>query len=229
MNNRKTNLSRRGFFAAFIILSLSALACGALIPTSPPTPRLPPPFPLPTAIPSTVSSEPTSPPDTSVPTPTPETFTLPADLGEDVPIAGADHIDEGAVATDWNSDPPTSGQHFGQWAPAGFYDDEIADGYLVHNMEHGYVVVYYNCSAVTETDCETFKSAIETAMAAAGNDPNTNTIKIIAVPRPGMDNPITYASWGHLYNADTFAPEELILYVQTYRSNADYAPEASLP
>lgn len=148
-------------------------------------------------------------------------------LGVDVPIAGADHIQEGMAAIDWNSNPPTSGQHYAVWAPAGFYTEVIPDGYLVHNMEHGYVIVYYNCAAVP--NCDEFKTGIETAIAAAGTDPNTQTVKVIAVPREEMTNPITYASWGHLYVAETFIPDELIGYIQTYRSNAAYAPEASLP
>jgi light-regulated signal transduction histidine kinase (bacteriophytochrome) len=32
----------------------------------------------------------------------------------------------------------------------------------------------------------------------------TRTPKLIIVPRPGMENLITYASWGHLHRADEF-------------------------
>jgi hypothetical protein len=195
------------------MLTFAALACTSFI-SSPiatlPAPTVNAPV-LPTAEPSTGSTE-------------GQTNTL----GVDIPIAGAQHIEEGVEATDWNSDPPTSGQHFARWAQSGFYDEAIPDGYLVHAMEHGYIIVYFNCGAVS-VDCDTFKSEIETAIAAAGNDPNTNTIKLTAVPRPSMTNPITYASWGHLYKADLFVPDELVLYVQTYRSNPDCAPEWSLP
>jgi hypothetical protein len=207
----------------FYSLSLAALACASLIPS--PVQTLPAPTvevsSLPTDVPSLdpTEIEPASPPDVEIP----------SVLGEDIPIASVQHIEEGAQATDWNSDPPTSGQHYGQWVPAGFYDEEISDGYLVHNMEHGYVVIYYNCDVVADMDCESFKTAIEAAIAAAGIDPETGTVKVLAVPRPAMENPITYASWGHLYKADTFSPDELVLYVQTYRSNPDYSPEWNLP
>ena len=209
------------FFAAFVLLTLSVQACRAFIPS--PVQTLTPPS-------TTVSPLPTSGASNSSTDgePTAAAQEIATGLGEDFPIASAQHIAEGETATDWNSDPPTSGQHYGQWAPAGFYDDAIPDGYLVHNMEHGYVIIYYNCARV-DTDCETFKTGIEAAMAGVGNDPTTNTIKLVAVPRPTMDNPITYASWGHLYSANTFIPEELVLYVQTYRSNQNYAPEWSLP
>ena len=54
----------------------------------------------------------------------------------------------------YNHDPPTSGCHYnlgggqGQLAapvPAGTYNQEIPAEYWVHNLEHGYVVVLYNC------------------------------------------------------------------------------------
>lgn len=221
MTNFLPTRSKISIGLAFTVLSLSVLACASVVPSPVITPTAP--FTdmssLPTADPSSGSTDTLPPvtPDANAPT-----------LGEDIPIAGADHIEVDTVATDWNSNPPTSGQHYGQWAPAGFYDDEIPDGYLVHDMEHGYIIIYYNCADV-DMDCEEFKTAIEAAMATAGNDPNTNTVKIIAVPRPSMENPITYASWGHLYKAEAFVSTELVTYVQTYRSNAAYAPEASLP
>ena len=214
--------SKWSFIIPLCMFSITALACATSIPS--PVQTLPAPTDeipsLPTVDPSIGS--------TDVEPATPSEAEIPSILGEDIPIAGANHIEEGAEATDWNSDPPTSGEHYGQWAAAGFYDEAIPDGYLVHDMEHGYVIIYYNCE-MADMDCEAFKTAIEAAMAAAGNDPNTNSVKLIAVPRPGMDNPITYASWGHLYKAETFVPEELVLYVQLYRSNPDYAPEWSLP
>lgn len=194
--------------AVVAVLALSAWACASAVPS--PTENIPTPI-----------------PSTPIPTPTPPDANASTMLGEDIPLASREHIQEGMAANDWTSDPPTSGQHYGTWAPAGFYPDVIADEYLVHDMEHGYVIIYYNCALVE--DCDAFKADIEAAMADAGNDPDTHTIKIIAVPRERMDNPITYASWGHLYTAPSFNHDELVAYVQTYRSNAAYAPEATLP
>ena len=208
-------LSRRGVILMILAaLSLSVGACAPVIST-----------PDPATFESMPTSEATKPP---VPTPTLSEGGFSTVLGEDIPVASRDHIQEGMAATDWPSDPPTSGQHYGQWAPAGFYDEVIPDGYLVHDMEHGYVIVYYNCAAV-DTDCQTFKTSIESAIADAGVDSATNTVKVIAVPREGMETPVTYASWGHLYRPETFVPEELVTYIQTFRSNASYAPEWNLP
>lgn len=43
---------------------------------------------------------------------------------------------------DSGSFPPTSGRHFGDWAPFGLYDEPVGDGYVVHNLEHGGVAVW---------------------------------------------------------------------------------------
>jgi hypothetical protein len=147
-------------------------------------------------------------------------------LGEEIPIAGAEHIPEGQTATDHNSDPPTSGQHYAQPAEAGFYEEAPPDERLVHNLEHGHIVVYYNCSGLSDTACEELQDGIREAMEAAGVVPSTRTLKIVAVPRPGMENMITYTSWGKLYRAETFNREDFILFV---KQNRNRAPEPLAP
>lgn len=147
-------------------------------------------------------------------------------LGQEIPIAGAEHIPEGQRATDHNSDPPTSGQHYAQPAEAGFYEEAPPDERLIHNLEHGHIVVYYNCSGLSETACEDLKGGIRQAMEAAGVVPSTRTLKIVAVPRPGMENMITYTGWGKLYRADSLDQEEFLLFV---RQNRNRGPEPQAP
>lgn len=48
----------------------------------------------------------------------------------------------------YNSNPPTSGPHDAQWTKAGIYDKPQGDGYLVHSLEHGYVIISYNCANI---------------------------------------------------------------------------------
>jgi hypothetical protein len=40
--------------------------------------------------------------------------------------------------------PPDAGNHWNTWASCGIYDYEINDEYVVHNLEHGQVVISYN-------------------------------------------------------------------------------------
>ena len=64
--------------------------------------------------------------------------------GVKMPELGRDHITDIAEIT-YNSNPPTSGSHFPLWAKPGLYPEVISDGYLIHSLEHGYVVISYNC------------------------------------------------------------------------------------
>jgi uncharacterized protein DUF3105 len=43
----------------------------------------------------------------------------------------------------WNSNPPTSGPHYGQWAVWNFYDSSVPLTMSTHNLEHGGIVVHY--------------------------------------------------------------------------------------
>lgn len=44
----------------------------------------------------------------------------------------------------YNTTPPTSGDHWDWWARCGFYEDGLPDERIVHNLEHGNIVVSYN-------------------------------------------------------------------------------------
>ena len=48
---------------------------------------------------------------------------------------------------DYNSNPPTSGPHYEIWTQAGVYDAPKDDRNLVHSLEHGYVIISYNCDS----------------------------------------------------------------------------------
>ena len=43
----------------------------------------------------------------------------------------------------WNSFPPTSGRHYYQPLPFGLYTDVVPEIRLVHNLEHGAVILQY--------------------------------------------------------------------------------------
>jgi Protein of unknown function (DUF3105) len=57
--------------------------------------------------------------------------------------AGRTHIDPSQQPGNWNSNPPTSGDHLAGTIPAGVYDSDQDERAIVHNLEHGYVVIQY--------------------------------------------------------------------------------------
>ena len=65
-------------------------------------------------------------------------------IGEQHPIMPTRiHVPEDQ-SVDYNTTPPTSGDHWDWWARCGFYEDGLPDERIVHNLEHGNIIVSYN-------------------------------------------------------------------------------------
>ena len=64
-------------------------------------------------------------------------------VGIQFPILSSSHIPDGAQAS-YNSRPATSGEHWPAPARCGFYEEGLPDELVVHNLEHGNIVVSYN-------------------------------------------------------------------------------------
>ena len=53
---------------------------------------------------------------------------------------------------EYSTSPPTSGDHWDRPARCGFYEDGLEDERIVHNLEHGNIVVSYNLPGEAEVD-----------------------------------------------------------------------------
>ena len=145
-------------------------------------------------------------------------------MGEAIPImTSAPHLAPDTNPGEYNSDPPTSGLHYATELDAGFYDENIYTfpaAYLVHNLEHGYVIVWYNCNLLDESACTQLKSQIRSVM------DEFNTIKMIAYPWDTLDVPVVMTSWGRMLRFESFDIEQARSF---YRSNLNKAPEPDAP
>ncbi len=144
--------------------------------------------------------------------------------GESVQIMVSDpHITVDSDPGRYNSNPPTSGLHYAEEARAGFFDNnnyQYPAGYLVHNLEHGYVIFWYNCDLLDETGCANLKEQIRTTMDDLGGT------KLIAYPWPSLNVPLVMTSWGRLQKFETFDSEQATAF---YRANLNRAPEPDAP
>ena len=64
---------------------------------------------------------------------------------------GREHKPDGSKL-DYKFNPPTSGDHYPSWISKGFFDEPRADGNLVHSLEHGYVIIWYDCEKKVTSD-----------------------------------------------------------------------------
>ena len=69
------------------------------------------------------------------------------------------HVPEGQSVA-YSTTPPTSGDHWERWADCGFYPDGLPDEVIVHNLEHGNIVVSYNL--LDQRDTEFLRSVLAT-------------------------------------------------------------------
>ncbi|HVM18112.1 MAG TPA: DUF3105 domain-containing protein [Gaiellaceae bacterium] len=102
---------------------------------------------------------------------------------ETYPSQGQDHVEELPEGFEYNSFPPTTGPHHGVPAPWGTYDEPVDPLRLVHNLEHGGVVVQYG-DEVQQTE-------IDAILEWYRDDPNG---KIVA-PLPALENDIALTAW----------------------------------
>lgn len=51
--------------------------------------------------------------------------------------------DPGGMSATWNTDPPTTGPHYGIAAIFGIYDEPLEAARVVHNLEHGGIFILY--------------------------------------------------------------------------------------
>ncbi len=151
-------------------------------------------------------------------------------LGEKVPIMAnaSEHLSEGENPGPFNSDPPTSGRHYGQPLDAGFYEAGdpatpviYPEGYLLHNLEHGYVIFWYNCETLdTAAECDALKIQIKDVMS------KFLEVKLIAFPWPSLDVPVVMTSWGYMLRFDEFDQGQARSFIS---ANRNHAPEPNAP
>jgi Protein of unknown function (DUF3105) len=138
------------------------------------------------------------------------------------PLAEGIHV-AGCSAIDYATNPPSSGEHYPIWADFGVYDFPLPRGYWVHNLEHGAVVVSYNCT----TDCAADIAAAKAWLGKLTADIACPGPRILLVPDPKLDVAWAASSWGFTLRADCFDPDAFGDFY-TKHEGQSLAPEASL-
>ncbi len=148
------------------------------------------------------------------------------------PILESPHVETDA-STPWNSNPPTSGPHFGIWARWGTYTEPIPRGYLVHSLEHGAVVLSYRCA--NRDGCPMIHDRL--AAFVRGLPPEPACVaeglrrRIILTPDPLLDTLVAGAAWGFSYRADCVDEGSLETFVLslTGRAPEDFCADGFYP
>lgn len=121
-------------------------------------------------------------------------------VGERIPDMGVSlHLPnaEDIPPVPYNSNPPTSGYHWGSGtAPWGILNELVPDTLTVHNIEHGGVVIHYRQGL----DQPTLDQLTGVARSLLQENPC-----VVMVPRPAdqIDTPIVLTAWNYLLRLET--------------------------
>lgn len=148
-------------------------------------------------------------------------------MGESIPVNSTDHVPEGTDPGPYPSDPPAGGAHYDTTIPAKLYQEQdlaslgpYPQGYLVHDLEHGYVIFWYNCAVLDEAGCQQLKSQLQEVLDAFDG------VKVVAFPWKSLDVPVVATSWGRLQRFESF---DTALAERFVRSNRNKSPEPDAP
>ncbi len=167
---------------------------------------------------------------------------------------GRTHVPIGTEVK-YNSNPPSSGPHYEVWIKAGFYDAPRDDRNLVHSLEHGYVIISYNCTykpqsffpikeAFAQDLTGQMSESTESASPSGTLPPEFNSAscqdlisqikqiyddkgphKLIVVPRPNLDAKIAITAWTHLEKMNSVDKGKINEFID---GNRDKGPEKTV-
>jgi Protein of unknown function (DUF3105) len=105
-------------------------------------------------------------------------------------IEGAQHEDKEFRASDYKTNPPTSGNHFAEWYEDGVYEPGNVPllGMLVHTLEHGRINVQYKPGTPAET-----VQQLEALLA----EQNEGYHMLLFENTTGMEAQVAATAWGH--------------------------------
>ena len=133
-----------------------------------------------------------------------------ADLpGERFADQGNTHIAEtSADHPAYNSNPPTSGWHVGYLADWGGYDYVMPDEVLLHSMEDGGVILWYQLGTHVEVENRANIARLEKVVQGYR--------RAIIAPRQNLETPYALTAWQRKQNFEEVDETEMRAFLKAY-------------
>ena len=126
---------------------------------------------------------------------------------------GSGHLAPGESVR-YQSDPPTSGVHDPQGVDPGVYQRVQSRDRLVHSLEHGMIVIYYE-----QPEAEVFATLKD--WAGLYGAPFSG---IVLTPKPGLGKTIILAAWRKTLSLEPFEPAAAAAFIDAYRGRGPERP-----
>lgn len=134
------------------------------------------------------------------------------------PLESAYHVDE-PTPVSYAANPPASGPHWPMWQePWGAYPGGLPRERWMHNLEHGGVVLAYNCPS----GCDDVVAALTTLRDATPPD-QYNEQRILIVPDAQMPHRVAAIAWGWRWQGDAVDSATVRCFID---ARYDRAPES---
>jgi hypothetical protein len=138
------------------------------------------------------------------------------------------HPDEGALhiacvdPTSYMTNPPSSGNHYSCWAAYQTYTAPIPWGNLVHSLEHGAIVMTYNCPDGCAADVAAMQAFIDRQPLDSNCGTTLGKNRLILMPDPDLDVRFAASAWDWTLKANCFDPAA---YQRFYDDHYDHGRE----
>lgn len=134
-----------------------------------------------------------------------------------IPNEGRSHVATG-IKVNYKHNPPASGPHWPSPANWGIYKEQVPTEAWVHNLEHGGIVVLYNC----RQNCKEVQKQLENLYNSIPPDPVFNEKKILITPYPSLQTSFAALAWDYYLPMDSL-DNQLVL--RFYREHINKGPE----
>ena len=135
------------------------------------------------------------------------------DRVERTPNRGRQHVSPGTPMT-YPDEFPTSGDHWPVWTQPGVYGELQPTPMLIHAMEHGNVVIYY----------ETPGDAAWDSMTAWADIYAGQWDGLVVTPRPGLGDDVVLSAWTRNLRLDVWDPAAAAAFIDAYRGRGPENP-----
>jgi hypothetical protein len=120
---------------------------------------------------------------------------------------------------DYHTLPPSSGDHYPVWAAYMTYEQAVPEGYWVHDLEHGAIVLSYNCG---EAGCAGDIAAAQQMMDQYPDDSLCTAAgegvrhRLVMTPDPRLDVRFAASAWGWTLRADCFDADAFVAFANAH-------------
>jgi hypothetical protein len=137
---------------------------------------------------------------------------------------GHTHYRVGSTIAD-QDDFPAAGNHWGAWAPWDtVYTKPIKRGFLLHNLEHGGLVLSYGCASASEsTECR------EAAENLSALKDSFGEARVIVTPDPEQPTMYGARGWRVGYSSDCFDEDRMLEFMGEHFRNGREDIDADPP